>query len=345
MSSIFPNGFTTALNTLPASVIEGLWAERQGILDEAALRICPPQSVPNMTGTISLWNENGMVVIGGVDGADVKKDFGSLPSAGQFKTTTTNYQLELNRFGSLKFEPNQVAIYEGAIATDPVAAYINKLVHQASQLFAYKVGAAIGTSGNYGSNTSSGSGLTAVGGDIVGKINDALNALEDLGVDTSNGMVVAMNVLSARRLLKNNQIASFGGAIAYNATTAATEKLGYAEAQNFSALEQFFARAFNVPIKLEILSARYLAQSGSTQTATPVMTNAIALLKSAGGYSSFVRAFTMGATPDGAAAGNIGIVQTASIPVPVGTVEVYCDMFTQVKVISPNYGYLYTGVY
>lgn len=347
MSTTFPNGITTALNSLPNTVVEGLWAERQGMLDEAAIRIAPPQTVASMAGTISLWDENGLVVLGGVDGADVKKDFGSLPSAGQFKTTTVSYQLELNRFDSMKFEPHQVAIYEGAIATDPVAAYIKKLVNQSSQLFASKVGGVIGNSANYGSNTSSGSGLTAVGGDIVGKINDALDALEELGVDTNSGMVVAMNVKAARRLLKNNNIASFGGAIAYDSGASTTQKLGFADGQNFSALHNFFAKAFNVPLRLEIMTARYIQQTAGSTTRTPTlaMNNSISIMKSEGGFNSFVRAFTLGATVDGAATGNIGVVQTAAIPVPVGTLEVYVDMFTQVKVIASNYGYLYTGVY
>jgi hypothetical protein len=345
MSSIFPNGFTSALNNVPASVIEGLWAETQGIIDEAALRICPPQTVNNQTGNISIWNENGMVVTGGVDGADVKKDFGSLPSAGQFTTTTVSYQLELNRFGSMSFEPHQVAIFEGALATDPVSAYIKKLVHQASQLYAFKVGGVLGTSGNYGSNTTSGAGLTAVGGDIIGKINDALDTLEAAGVDTSSGMKVVMNVKAARLLMKNNQISSFGGAIAYDSATPTTVKLGFADSVDFSALRQFFARAFIVPIDLEVMKSRYLAQSGSTQTPSYAIGNVISLLKSEGGYNSFVRGFTMGQTPDGAASGNIGVVQTAAIPVPVGSVQVYCDMYTQVRTISSKYGFLYTSVY
>ena len=289
MAFSFPS---VGVNTgaLRPSVLQRISLFRAGSAGTQSVELAPIVKVPTRQGFYHFFAENDALVTDGPQGI-TPVDYDTPAVAGGLRITSASYQSSMFRWGYNSFTLKQIDEF-AARGEDITARYADRLSIQGRQHHAAIVGAALSTSGNYGSNLAVTNG-GAANAALQATFNSLLLASAADGCDIESGRwVAACNLTTANRLLGKNEVFGMGYSIAA-ATVSGALAQARTGAADWSQLRAFFASKLIVPLDLVVLP-QFLPTAAS-QTGTSVMTDGIvSIFKCAEAYgdSGFLQTFT-----------------------------------------------------
>jgi hypothetical protein len=289
MAFSFPSVGTNS-GALRPGILQRISLYRGGSDSAVSLELSPIVKVMTRAGFYHYFAENDALVTDGAQGIKpIELDTPAVP--GGLRITSGSYNSSVYRWGHQVFTLKQIQEF-AARAEDITAVFAMKLQTQGVQHHAAVVGAALSTSGNYGSGLSVPNGNLASAA-LQSTFNSLLLAAAADGADIFSGRWVAVcNLNTANALLQKNEVQQMGYSIAA-ASVAGSLAQVRTGAADWSQLKAFFASKLICPVDFVCLPQ--FLPSAASQTGTPVMTDGLVSIykvAEANGDSGFIQTFT-----------------------------------------------------
>lgn len=311
-------------NQIPANVIQGIWQERLGDTgDDIGLQVSPPTVVGNTAYVTTLFGDNALPIIGGLDGADQTRGFADDATLGGFTLKQSNGKIKIRRLQRFAITEQDEGVWQGTLAESAIGRTTRRIAAQLKGLYNYELFSLLSTAANYGSLTSAiNFDNTAL--DLLAAVQTGLDAMEAKGVSDFTGLKVIMSRGTARKIQRMNAVAQGAPIAAPSTGSPLTAKTGTSP---WSSVVAWFNN-LDVPMEPVVVGARY--KTSPTADGQFSMGPGLAIIKQDGAYDRFVTTATI------ASDASLGTVRTMLHPTIANAIVVYGEATYGVKVTDDD---------